>query len=766
MDMPQRQWFRKSLSFVLVVLFVLSTLVTTVTAAQALDRQQTSQSQLASRPSAEDYYKGLNTTLSGSAFRAELAALVKETHTKYTSYAGLANLYKTADADPEKSGNIIWFYTGTSVSFSGFGSGGGTTNREHVWPKDGGRAFDPSSGPGSDGHHLRPTEANLNSTRGSKSFGEVPQTSSNIVKQNGSISYENLCYTSGNFFYPGEGYRGATARILMYMQVRWGDQYNLKFVTGSGSCKTIGDIATLMKWHLEEPVTEAEIRRNEAVYAAQGNRNPFIDHPEYAEKIFCYDGESYNAALKEVVKKYGTSDPVPVTKITLSAPASLAVGETIVLIPQLTPSNATSTLLWESSDPSVVTVASGRVTALKQGSATVTVRSADDSSVKASVSVTVKAVTQLAVVGAPQKTSYTAGETFDPTGITLSVAYSDGSTDTFPGSAATWLDGVTMEKTLSKGTTEVVCSLGGLQVRLPGITVKASGKTSLTVSRESFGPDSGAYAFVSWTSGGISGKAYMYPGNKTAIQMNSSKSSRYLFNTTPLPSGILSITVKMQSGSKQWELLTSDTPFGEVDGVPTTGKSAGVKTVTEEGVTWTLDGNAKYFSLNYKDTGVAYLGEITITYGAAAACDGNHTFGDWKITQEPTTTSTGTAVRVCSECGEVETKTLPMLDAVSVFRDTVEVAVEMRDDGCTEERFILLVSALMTYADLTEEQQTAVADAYAVLLAEIAAYNDEANGLNTRHGELTDTATAPVSGLAPDAADGFHHVRCDAAVGV
>ena len=766
MDMPQRQWFRKSLSFVLVLLFVLSTLVTTVTAAQELDRQQTSQAQLASRPSAEDYYAGLNTTLSGAAFRAELAALITETHTKYTSYSGLASLYKTADADPEKSGNIIWFYTGTSVSFNGFGSGGGTTNREHVWPKDGGRAFDASSGPGSDGHHLRPTEANLNSTRGSKSFGEVPQTTSNIVKQNGSSSYENLCYTSGDYFYPGEGFRGATARILMYMQVRWGDQYNLKFVLGSGHSKTIGDIATLMKWHLEEPVTEAEIRRNEAVYAAQGNRNPFIDHPEYAEKIFCYDGESYNAALKDVVQKYGTAEKIPVTGIALSAPATLAVGETILLIPQLTPSNATSTLLWASSDPSVVTVSGGKVTALKQGSAVVSVYSADDESVRASVTVSVKAATRLVVSGTPEKTEYTAGEKFDPTGITLSVTYSDGTTDTFPGSAAAWFDGVTAEETLSKGTTEVIGRLGGVTVRIPGIVVKASGKTSVTVTRDSFGSSSGAYGFISWTNGGISGKAFMYPGNKTAIQMNSSKSSQYLFNTTPLPSGILSITVRMQSGSKQWELLTSDTPYDEADGVPTTGKSAGVKTVTEEGVTWTLDGSAKYFTLNYKDTGVAYLGEITVTYGAADDCGGNHSFGDWKTTKEPTATSEGTAVRVCSECGEVETKVLPRLDAADGFRRTAEAAVLMHDDGCTEERFMVLVSALAAYDNLTDEQKTTAAEDYAALLAEIEDYNREADALNARHDELTDTAMAPVSGMAPDPAAGFRHVRSDACVGV
>jgi len=90
-------------------------------------------------------------------------------------------------------------------------------------------------------------------------------------------------------FYPGEGYRGATARILMYVQTRWGDTFNLTFVDSAGSCKTIGKISDLLRWHLEEPVTEAEIARNNAVYNIQGNRNPFIDHPEYATKIYCYD---------------------------------------------------------------------------------------------------------------------------------------------------------------------------------------------------------------------------------------------------------------------------------------------------------------------------------------------------------------------------------------------------------------------------------------------------------------------------------------------
>lgn len=252
-----------------------------------------------------NYYDGINESKTGLALRSEIAALITETHKTFTSYNELSEVYRVADADPDKPGNIIWFYSGTSIKYNGLGGSVGDTNREHVWPKDGGKAFPEKSGPGSDGHHLRPTECQMNSTRGSLSFDEVEQTASNIVKQDGSTSYGNLCYKSGSFFYPGKGYRGATARILMYVQTRWGDQYNLKFVDSAGKTKTIGKISTLMKWHLTEPVTEEEIRRNEAVFQMQGNRNPFIDHPEYATKIYCNDGESYNQALKNVVNQYG-----------------------------------------------------------------------------------------------------------------------------------------------------------------------------------------------------------------------------------------------------------------------------------------------------------------------------------------------------------------------------------------------------------------------------------------------------------------------------
>ena len=429
------------------------------------------------------YYDNLNTDLEGSAFRQELAELITDTHTKYTSYSGLANAFKVADADPDNNGNVIWFYTGTSVPFSGFGGSVGDTNREHVWPKDGGDAFPAESGPGSDAHHLRPTETQLNSTRGSKNFDEVAQTSANVVKENGSSGYGNsaygadaLCYSSGSFFYPAKGYRGATARILFYMQTRWGD-HNLEFVDGAGSSKTIGKISTLLKWHLEEPPTEEEIRRNEAVFGLQGNRNPFIDHPEYAAQIYCYDGESYNNALQQVLAEsddpYGNLNTAVLESLAISpSTVTISVGDTYALTAVPTPSNARANVSWTSFDNTVATVSdSGVVTAKSQGTVTITARNKDDASIYATARVTVKQVTDITISGAPVKTAYFEGDTFDPTGLTILATFSDGTSENLPPNTCTWLDGTTLSATLTAGTTSVVCKYGNITKTVTGITV-------------------------------------------------------------------------------------------------------------------------------------------------------------------------------------------------------------------------------------------------------------------------------------------------------
>ena len=613
---------------------------------------------------AADYYSTLDTSSNGATFRSKLAQLITDTHKKKTSYSGLASVYSTSDADPNKSGNIIWFYTGTSIKYSGgFGSSGGTTNREHVWPKDGGKAFSASSDAGSDAHHLRPTEANLNSTRGSRQFGEVSQTAANIVRENGSTSYDNLCYASGNYFYPGEGYRGATARILMYVETRWGNQFNLKFVLGQGNSKTIGDIETLMKWHYLEPPTAEEMRRNEAVYKIQGNRNPFIDHPEYATQIYCYDGKDYNSRLQAVAAKYDTytTGGADITSISLSpANTVLSIGGETTLTATIAPANAKRDLTWTSSNPSVATVdATGKVTALANGTTSITCASTKDGTIKSNATITVKSVTAIEVNGTPAKTVYNDGEKFNPAGLRISATYSDNTKGYLDNSACQWLDGVTRKTTLSVGTTSVICKVGTLEATINGITVKEATGGSLTIDRSSF-TNSTKYDWLSWSSNNIAGKGFVFGNNKNVIQMNNKQNSQFIFNTTAIPANITSIKIKMNNGQKDWQILTSPTPFAEASGKATGGTDQGTKEATENGTIWNISTSDRYFAINYADSGVAYIDSIVITYGGSAAeCE--HVYGDWTVTTEPTVDATGERMHSCTKCGHDETEVIPKL---------------------------------------------------------------------------------------------------------
>ncbi len=670
---------------------------------------------------AADYYASLDTSSNGFTFRSKLAQLITETHTKYTSYDGLREVFKTSDADPDTSGNVIWFYSGTSISYSGFGSGGGATNREHVWPKDGGKAFSETTGPGSDAHHLRPTEANLNSTRGNRQFGEVAQTASNIVKQNGSTSYDNLCYTAGNVFYPGEGYRGATARILMYVQTRWGNENSLKFVLGEGSCKTIGDIETLLKWHYLEPPTEEEIRRNEVVYGIQGNRNPFIDHPEYATKIYCYDGESYNATLQAVAEQYDhyTDGGADIESISLSpANATLNVGDNITLTPTIAPSNASRDVTWTSSNPSVATVdATGKVTALANGTATITAASTKDSTIKSTATITVKSMVSFEVTGTPTKTVYYSGDEFNPEGLTVNVTYNDGSKGKIDNSQCQWLDGVTRETKLSAGTTSIICKIGSLEQIVNGITVKQFSGGEFTITKSSFS-GSGAYAWCNWTEGGVSGQGFIYPGASGKIQMNSDKTSRFIFNTTAVEGGIRAIKITMESGSKNWQIRTSSTPFAQASGKATGGTAHETKQATESGTTWELNTTDSYFAINYEDTGVAYIRSITVYYGGVSESECTHTYGEWTVTKQPTYDENGIETRTCSTCGHSETRSIDKL-VHNPADDFKQAVADIENAQTTEELQSAIERAEVLYSALSESEKNdvSVLSAYATLMA-------------------------------------------------
>ncbi len=596
-----------------------------------LPTQELTASAATSTSTVDDYYADIDTSLTGEAFRSQLATLITNTHKKITTYDQLKSLYAKTDLDPANTNgksNILLWYTGTSVtSYSSSGA-----NREHVWPQSLG-GFGTSRA-GADAHHIRPCDSTLNSTRGNRNFGEVATTSSNLVNQKVALGDGSACYSDGTWFYPGEGYRGATARILMYVQTRWGEENSLKFVDGQGKSgsQSIGDFDTLYKWHLEEPVTEAEKLRNEAVYNIQGNRNPFIDHPEYAYMIYSEAGSYYTSsdsnslakAVQTLTKNNDTYNNInnePPTSLTINGNLTVEAGKTTKLTISATPTNASKKVTWSTSDKSVATVSDdGTVTAIKQGTVTITATSSVNSSVKTTATITVtkaRTVTQLSVGGTLTKKEYYAGDTLDPTGLTVTAQYDNGTSEKIALADCEWLDGTSGTVKLVEGSTSAICRYGGIDVVVSGIMVKASqvGSKTVKIAFSSF-TGSGQYAWCTWNSGDVSGQAYIFHGNSSnQMQFNSSKDYYYLFNTTAFSGGIKSVTVK-STASKDWELRTNTTAYTSgVSKYPTSGTSQGEKTVTSDGTTWTVTGNPEYFTLNYKDTGAVYLTEIVITYG-------------------------------------------------------------------------------------------------------------------------------------------------------
>ncbi len=615
-----------------------------------------------------NYYNSIDTSLRGDDFRDKLANLITTTHTTYTVYNGgsslaLNNVFDKTDKNPNGSGMVL-FYTGTVVS--SFSSSG--ANREHVWPKNGGKAFSAESECGSDAHHLRPCDQTLNSSRGSLSYGEVTDS---VVKQGGSTSYGNLCYRGGSFFYPGEGYRGATARILMYVQTRWGNKFNLQFVDGAGHSKTIGDFKTLMKWHLEELPTQEEINRNQAVYEIQGNRNPFIDHPEYAAYIYSEAGSYYanngttmanevNALLANN-NPYGGQTNVEPTKLTLDEySCTLEVGQSRALTLGVVPANGNKSVTWESKNNSVATVdQNGKITAVSTGTATIAAVSNVNANVAAYCVVTVvkpRSVVMVEVDGTPTKTVYNAGDKFDPTGLTVTVLFDSGDVEAVPLADCKWTDGNTLEETLSAGTTTVKCSYKGVTSDdiVSGIIVNkvVAAQKTITITRSSFDA-SGSYEWHGWTADGISGVGFIYAGTKDCLQMNSGKGGETFINTSQLVGGIKSVTLKLNTsktkGNKQFTLFTSTKAFSQTSSFD---GSHGAKTTSGGSVTWEINGDDTFFALQYTDSGVVYIESITITYGnAAEECE--HVAGEWETEKAATCVADGRRVQRCSVCNEV-----------------------------------------------------------------------------------------------------------------
>lgn len=230
------------------------------------------------------YYDSLDLNDNYDDFSDSLCAIISANYTRLT-YDNVSKVLHISDVDPENTKNVIGLYTGLSLS--------GGWNREHVWCKSHGFSERNTLVPYTDAHHLRATNAVVNSTRNNSDYGEVDHNSAS------SDIYGN--YWTSDTYEPRDEVKGDCARMIFYLACRYKntDPYYAEVIEGSTLDKLsengkayMGNLSTLLKWHYMDPVSVDEIYRNNIVYQYQGNRNPFIDHPEYLE--LCYDVSGIN----------------------------------------------------------------------------------------------------------------------------------------------------------------------------------------------------------------------------------------------------------------------------------------------------------------------------------------------------------------------------------------------------------------------------------------------------------------------------------------
>ena len=230
--------------------------------------------------------------LIGEALRAALHAIIDNHYV--SSYDGLyAAYYTTDDKDNGKvwdmysdvPGGIPPYEYDFGVDEGGDAGAEGTGyNREHSWPSS---WYGGSGTPYTDIFMVVPTDNRVNNMRSNYPYGETdaPDWTSLNGSMRGPCSYPG--YT-GEIFEPIDEYKGDFARAYFYMSTRYfGEDAGWPGSPSvSGSQLLPWTEALLLEWNEADPVSTKEIDRNEAVYAIQSNRNPFIDRPDFVVKVF------------------------------------------------------------------------------------------------------------------------------------------------------------------------------------------------------------------------------------------------------------------------------------------------------------------------------------------------------------------------------------------------------------------------------------------------------------------------------------------------
>lgn len=258
------------------------------------------------------YYAGTD-GLTGYDLKTKLSTITTD-GSQDLGYGGLWVTYATSDVDKyyENNGTLLDMYSerptgpdayeyiigssadgGNQCGSANQNNEGFCYNREHSLPKSyfGGKDAVPMA---NDGHFVVPSDYYVNSRRGNFPYGETATptwTSSNGTK----IGTSNFPGYNGTIFEPIDEFKGDFARMHLYFITRYQDKLTSFEPFHSAENPLDGTvnrgykqwyINLLLKWAAQDPVSQKEIDRNNAVYARQGNRNPFIDHPEWVNMIW------------------------------------------------------------------------------------------------------------------------------------------------------------------------------------------------------------------------------------------------------------------------------------------------------------------------------------------------------------------------------------------------------------------------------------------------------------------------------------------------
>ena len=258
--------------------------------------------------SQESYYQDVDKSLFGVALKDALTAKITTTHTNTLEYTSSGpdvwDATRATDENPENTNEVVLFYgweagndqdiTNDSYRNKNLQDNGSgedfVWNREHIFPKSLANPIlntdDP--GPSTDAHHLRAADRGRNSARNNRKYGRGTGNSNYSTTD----FHEGLDGPNTAAWYPGDQWKGDAARMIMYMYVRYGS-ICLPTAVGVGSPEFTEDemIDLFLQWNVEDPVSTIEIARNTyhentSNYAAQGNRNPFVDNPYLATRIW------------------------------------------------------------------------------------------------------------------------------------------------------------------------------------------------------------------------------------------------------------------------------------------------------------------------------------------------------------------------------------------------------------------------------------------------------------------------------------------------